>query len=70
MQVKVLVFKALQDHLQVVREYGDEVHSVQNAAPETLQVGRGNQAQQVLQSEEADAEGLGVLPVESAAGLT
>lgn len=69
-QVHVLVLKALQDHLQVVRQDGDQIHCVQHATPETLEVGGGEQAQQVLQGEEGDAERLYVLTIESAAGLT
>lgn len=65
----VLILEALQDHLQVVWQDGDQVDGVQHAASETLEVGGGHQAQQVLQGEEGDAERLHVLAVESAAGL-
>ncbi len=65
----VLVLKALQDQLQVVRQDGDQVDSVQHAASETLEVGGGQQAQQVLQGEEGDAERLHILAIESATGL-
>lgn len=67
--VQVLVLKVLQDHLQVVRQDGNQVDGVQDAASEALEVGGGHQAQQVLQGEEGDAECLDVLAVESAAGL-
>lgn len=51
----VLVLEALQDHLQVVRQDGDQVNGVQHAASKALEVGGGHQAQQVLQGEEGDA---------------
>ncbi|PWA16167.1 hypothetical protein CCH79_00020619 [Gambusia affinis] len=67
--VDVLVLEALQQHLQVVRQDGDQVHRVQDAAQEALQVRRGDQPQQVLQGEEGDAERLDALAVEPSAGL-
>ena len=69
MQVHVLVLKALQDHLQVVRQDGDQVNRVQHAAPETLQVRGGHQAEQVLQGEESDADRFNILTVGPAAQL-
>lgn len=68
--VLVHVLEALQAHLQVVRQDGDQVDGVQHAATEAPEVGGGHQAQQVLQREEGDAERLHVLAVEPAAGLT
>lgn len=69
-QVRLFVLKALKNHLQVMRQDGDQVHGGQHAAPETLEVGGGHQAQQVLQGEEGDADGFHILTIESAAGLT
>lgn len=69
-QVDVLVLEALQNHLQVMRQDGHQVHRVEDAATEALEVRGGHQAQQVLQGEESDAEALHVLAVESPAGLT
>lgn len=51
----VLVLKAFQDHLQVVRQDSDQINCVQHAASKTLQVRGGDQAQQVLQGEKGDA---------------
>lgn len=65
----VVVLEALQDHLQVVRQDGDQVDGVQDTASKTHEVGGGHQAQQVLQGEEGDAERLNILAVESATGL-
>lgn len=65
----VLILEALQDHLQVVRQDGDQVDGVQHAASETLEVWGGHQTQQVLKGEEGDAERLHVFAIESAAGL-
>lgn len=69
MPVHVLVLEALQGHLQVVRQDGDQVDCVQHAASKTLEVGRGGQAQQVLQGEEGDAERFNILTVESTTEL-
>lgn len=69
MPVHVFVLEALQDHLQVVRQDGDQVNGVQHTTSKTLKVGGGHQAQQVLQGEEGDAERFNILTVESAAGL-
>lgn len=67
--MNVLVLEALQDHLQVVWQDGDQVHCVQHAAAKALDIRGGHEAQQVLHGEEGDAEGLHILAVESAAGL-
>lgn len=69
MQGSVVILKALQDDLQVVWQDGDQVDGVQHTAPKTAEVWGGGQAQQVLQGEEGDAEGLHVFAVEPAAGL-
>ena len=68
-QVHAVILKVLQDHLQVVRQDGHEVDGVQHAASKTPEVRGGNQAQQVLQGEEGDAETLDALTVEPSAGL-
>lgn len=67
--VNVLVLEALQDHLQVVRQDGDQVDGVQHAVPKTLEVWSRHQAQEVLQGEEGDAERFNTLSVEPSAGL-
>lgn len=65
----VLVLEALQDHLQIVRQDGNQVNGVQHTASKTLEVWGGRQTQQILQGEEGDAKRLHVLAVESAAEL-
>lgn len=68
-QVRLFVLKALKNYLQVMRQDGDQVHGCQHATPKTLEVRGGQQAQNVLQGEEGDADGFHILTVESAAGL-
>lgn len=65
----ILVLKALEDQLQIMRQDGDQVHRGQHASPKALEIGGGGQAQQVLQGEEGDAGGFHVLAVEPASGL-
>lgn len=69
MLVDVFVLKVLQEHLQVVRQDGDQVDGVQDAASKTAEVGGGQQAEKILQGEEGDAERLDILAIEPAAWL-
>lgn len=67
--MRLFVLKTLKNHLQVMRQDGDQVDGGQHAAPKTLEVGGGQQSQKVLQGEEGDADGFHILTIESAAGL-
>ena len=70
LHVVFLVVEELQDGLQVLGQDGDQVHGVEHAPAEGLEVRSGHQTKQVLHGEEGDAHGLHVFPVCLATELT